>query len=463
MSESRRAITRRKLLSDVAKGIGASTVAAGFPAIVPSSVFGATSPSNRLNIGAIGTGRISRGHDMPGVWKFDTARIMAVCDLDQHRVDDAKTLVNGYYSKQSGKPYDGVTGYSDYKELLANKDVDGVLISTPDHWHALIAIAAVEAGKDVYLQKPASLTIAEGRALSDAVHRSGRVFQIGSQQRSTIQFRYAAELVRNGRIGQLKTVLVGLPGDPSGDEEAEMPVPKGFDYEKWLGSTPVVYYTEKRVHPQSGYDRPGWLRCEQFGAGMITGWGAHHVDSAHWGMDTEYTGPVEISGGAKFPANGLWDVHGDFKTEGVYANGVRMIVSGEFPNGIRFEGSEGWIFVSRGNERVTASDPGAKLKDATALAASDPKIISSVIGPDEIHLYESKDHHGNWLECMRTRKQTIAPVEVAHRSCSACLLHHIAMKTNRKLYWDPVRERFKNDDEANAMLARHQRWPYALA
>jgi len=463
MSESRRAITRRKLLSDVAKGIGASTVAAGFPAIVPSSVFGASSPSNRLNIGAIGTGRISRGHDMPGVWKFDTARIMAVCDLDQHRVDDAKTLVNGYYSKQSGKPYDGVTGYSDYKELLANKDVDGVLISTPDHWHALIAIAAVEAGKDVYLQKPASLTIAEGRALSDAVHRSGRVFQIGSQQRSTIQFRYAAELVRNGRIGQLKTVLVGLPGDPSGDEEAEMPVPKGFDYEKWLGSTPVVYYTEKRVHPQSGYDRPGWLRCEQFGAGMITGWGAHHVDSAHWGMDTEYTGPVEISGGAKFPANGLWDVHGDFKTEGVYANGVRMIVSGEFPNGIRFEGSEGWIFVSRGNERVTASDPGAKLKDATALAASDPKLISSVIGPDEIHLYESKDHHGNWLECMRTRKQTIAPVEVAHRSCSACLLHHIAMKTNRKLYWDPVRERFKNDDEANAMLARHQRWPYALA
>ena len=156
-------------------------------------------------------------------------------------------------------------------------------------------------------------------------------------------------------------------------------------------------------------------------------------------------------------------MHGDFKTEGVYANGVRMIVSGEFPNGIRFEGSEGWIFVSRGNERVTASDPAAKLKDATALAASDPKIITSTIGPDEIHLYESKDHHGNWLECMKTRQATIAPVEVAHRSCSTCLLHHIAMKTNRKLHWDPIRERFKNDDEANAMLSRPQRWPYALA
>jgi predicted dehydrogenase len=466
MTQKRRTeMSRRKAMTVAAKGIGASSVlaATGFPAIVPSSVFGATAPSKRINVGAIGTGRISRGHDMPGVWKYDTARIMAVCDLDRNRTEDAKVLVNGYYSKQAGKPYDGVAGYLDYRELLANKDVDAVLISTPDHWHALITIAAVEAGKDVYLQKPASLTIAEGRAVSNAVHRSGRIFQIGSQQRSAAQFRYAAELVRNGRIGQLKTVLVGLPGDPSGEVEPEMPVPKNLNYEEWLGSTPWVYYTEKRVHPQVGYDRPGWLRCEQFGAGMITGWGAHHIDSAHWGMDTEYTGPVEVSGTAEFPKSGLWDVHGPFKTEGVYANGVRMIVSGEFPNGIRFEGSEGWIFVSRGNDTVTASDPVAKLKDATALSASDPKIITSTIGPDEIHLYESKDHHGNWLESVRSRKPPIAPVEVAHRSCSTCLLHHIAMKTKRKLYWDPVKERFRNDDEANAMLSRPQRWPYALA
>jgi predicted dehydrogenase len=462
MSEVRRGMTRRQLLSDVAKGVGVASIAGGFPAIVPASVFGAASPSNRLNIGAIGTGRISRVHDMPGVLQYDTARIVAVCDLDQHRVEDAKKLVNDFYSKQTGKPYDGVTGYGDYKELLANKDVDGVLISTPDHWHALVAIAAVRAGKDVYLQKPASLTIAEGRALSNAVHASGRIFQIGSQQRSAPQFRYAAELVRNGRIGQLKTVQIGLPGDPSGDDEPEMPVPKNLNYEMWLGSTPVVYYTEKRVHPQVGYDRPGWLRCEQFGAGMITGWGAHHVDSAHWAMDTEYTGPIEISGWAKFPTRGLWDVHGDFKTEGVYANGVRMVVSGEFPNGIRFEGSEGWIFVSRGNERVTASDPDAKLKDATALAASDPKIITSPIGPNEIHLYVSREHHGNWLECVVSREQTIAPVEVAHRSCSACLLHHIAMKIDRKLSWDPVKELFVDDDEANRLLSRPQRPPYVL-
>jgi len=179
-------------------------------------------------------------------------------------------------------------------------------------------------------------------------------------------------------------------------------------------------------------------------------------------MGTEFTGPVEVSGSATFPTRGLWDVHGDFRTEAVYANGVRMIVSGSFPNGIRFEGTSGWLFVSRGNEAVTASDPVARLKDAQALAASDPTIITSVIGPDEIHLEESLDHHGNWLDCVRTRRTPIAPVEVAHRSCSACLIHHIAMKLKRKLYWDPLRERFRNDDEANAMLSRPQRSPYAL-
>jgi predicted dehydrogenase len=455
--------SRRQFLTSAGKALAASSVITGFPAIVPASVFGAKAPSNRISVGAIGTGRISRGHDLPGIWQHDVARIMAACDLDSRRVQDAKKLVNDYYAGKTGKPYDGVTTYTNYHDLLANKDVDAVVISTPDHWHALIAIDAVAAGKDVYLQKPASLTIAEGRALSDAVHQSGRIFQIGSQQRSTVQFRYAAELVRNGRIGRLKTVEVGLPGDPSGDDEPEMPVPKNLNYEMWLGSTPYVYYTEKRVHPQAGYDRPGWLRCEQFGAGMITGWGAHHIDSAHWGMDAEYTGPVEIWGSAEFPRKGLWDVHGSFRTEALYANGVRMIVSGDFPNGIKFYGTDGWIFVSRGDETVTASDPVAKLQDAQALASSDPRIIKSVIGPDEIHLPESKEHHGNWLDSIKSRQQPIAPVEVAHRACTACLLHHMAMKLKRKLYWDPVKERFRNDDEANAMRARPQRWPYMIS
>lgn len=435
----------------------------GSPTIVPASVLGQQAPGNQISVGAIGTGRISRAHDLPGIWRHPRARITAVCDLDRRRMAEAQALVNEHYAGVTGRPHDGVIGYTDYRELLANRDIDAVVISTPDHWHARIAIDAAHAGKDIYLQKPASLTIAEGRALSDAVHRTGRIFQIGSQQRSSIQFRVAAELVRNGRIGELTTVQVGLPGDPSGPDAPEMPVPSHFAYEMWLGSTPQVYYTEMRVHPQEGYGRPGWLRCEQFGAGMITGWGAHHLDSAHWGMGTEHTGPVEVWGTAEFPESGLWNVHGPFRTEARYANGVHMIVSGDFPNGIRFEGTKGWIFVSRGNEAVTASDPAARLADTRALAASDPRILTSEIGPDGVHLYRSSDHHANWLDCIRTRQQPIAPVEVAHRSCSACLLHHIAMKLPRRLQWDSVSERFRNDDEANAMLSRPQRWPWGLA
>ncbi|MDR1373074.1 MAG: Gfo/Idh/MocA family oxidoreductase, partial [Dysgonamonadaceae bacterium] len=330
--------TRREFLKKVAS-VGVGVIVA--PTIVPSSVFGVNAPSNRINIGAIGVGRISRDHDMPGVWKYDDVRIIAAADVDAHRVAEAKTYVENYYSGKSGKPYNGVTTYDNYMELLANKDIDAVLISTPDHWHAKQAIDAVRAGKDVYLQKPTSLTIAEGRKMSDAVNASGRILQIGSQQRSMEQFRIACELVRNGRIGQLKNIEIRLPGDPFGGKTEEMPVPKGFNYDAWLGQTPYVYYTVDRVHPQQGYDRPGWLRCEQFGAGMITGWGVHHFDIAHWAMDREYSGPVEILGKAEFPksGSGLWDVHGSYETRMVYDNGV--IVTGvtdssEKPNGVLF-------------------------------------------------------------------------------------------------------------------------------
>lgn len=431
------------------------------PTIVPASVFGANAPSNRINIGAIGVGRISRDHDMPGVWKYNDVRIVAAADPDVNRLADAKTLIEGYYSKKSGKPYTGVTLYENYLDLLANKDIDAVLISTPDHWHAKNAIDAVRAGKDVYLQKPTSLTIEEGRKMSDAVNASGRILQIGSQQRSMEQFRVACELVRNGRIGKLQKIEVRLPGDPPGGNPEEMPIPKGFNYDMWLGQTPYVPYTVDRVHPQQGYGRPGWLRCEQFGAGMITGWGAHHFDIAHWAMDTEYFGPVEIYGKAEFATGGLWNVHGQYETEMLYDNGV--VVTGttdskEKPNGVLFTGSDGWLFVSRGSYQASANDPISTT--SKALQASDPKILSPLTDNDPVRLYVSTDHHGNWLESVRTRKQNITPAEVAHRSCSACLLQHIAMKLNRKLYWDPVLERFKNDDEANSMIARPHRPPY---
>lgn len=451
-------LSRRHVL----QAAGAAAIA--FPTVVPSTVFGQNAPSNRINVGVIGAGRIARGHDMAETFKYDHAQILAVCDLDSKRLAAGKALVNETYSKKFGRPWDGAVGYGDYRELLASKDIDAVIIATPDHQHAIPAVHAVRAGKDVYLQKPASITIAEGRYLSDAVGKTDRIVQIGSQQRSLKpwpQFHRACELVRNGRIGDLKHVEVGLPGDPSGPEAPRMAVPPNLDYDAWLGSTPEVYYTELRVHPQDSFDRPGWLRCEQFGAGMITGWGAHHVDTAHWGMDMEHSGPVEIWGSAEFPTSGLWNVHGKFLTHARYANGVTMDISGDFPNGVKFIGTKGWIFVAR-DAAVTASDPSFGAKPRPALAASDPKILDSVIGPDEVHLRRSEEQHGDWLDSIRSRKPPAAPVEVGHRACSTCLLHHAAMKTRRRLHWDPKAERFIGDDAANALLSRPQRAPYTF-
>lgn len=444
------------------RGVLAAGIA--FPTIVPATVFGQNAPSNRINIGVIGVGRIARGHDMAETFKYDHAQILAVCDVDSKRLALGKQLVDETYAKKFGRPWDSARTYADYHELLAAKDIDAVIIATPDHQHAILAVHAVKAGKDVYLQKPASLTIAEGRTMADAVAATGRILQIGSQQRSDKpwpQFRRACELVRNGRIGQLKHVEVGLPGDPSGPEAPQQPIPANLNYDAWLGSTPEAYYTEMRVHPQADFNRPGWLRCEQFGAGMITGWGAHHVDTAHWGMDMEHSGPVEIWGSAEFPTSGLWNVHGKFLTHASYANGVTMDISGDFPNGVKFIGTEGWIFVAR-DAPVTSSDPSFGQKPTPSLAASNPKILDSVIGPNEIHLRKSEEQHGDWLDSIKSRKAPSAPAEVGHRACTTCLLHHTAMKTGRRLKWDPKAERFIGDDAANAMLGRPQRKPYTF-
>jgi myo-inositol 2-dehydrogenase/D-chiro-inositol 1-dehydrogenase len=448
---------RRKFIQKAVAGTAGTYLV---PHVVPVSIFGQGAPNNKINIGQIGCGRIARGHDMPETLKYDDARLVAVSDVDRNRMADGKKLVEEYYTKQVGKDYLDVKMYEDYHEMLADPEIDAVIISTPDHWHAQPAMEAALAGKDIYLQKPTSLTIQEGRQLSDLVHRQGVIMQLGTQQRSMPQFRIAAQLVRNGRIGRLHTVKIGLPGDPSGPEAEEMPVPEGLNYDMWIGSTPFVPYTEIGVHPQQGYDRPGWLRREQFGAGMITGWGQHHFDSAAWGMDTEFTGPRYVEAVAQFPVSGLWDVHGDFMVKAEYAGGIIMYTSGGFPNGIRYEGSQGWIFVSRGNYTATASDPLDLEANSKALNASDPAILTSEIGEDEIHLYRSDDQHGNWLDCIRSRQQPISPVEIGHRACTVCLISHIAMKMDRKLEWDPEAEKFVNDDEANAALSRPQRYPY---
>lgn len=436
-------VTRRQFLK------GSAVAATGFlvPTIVPASVFGAAAPSNRIALGCIGVGRQGIA-DMREFMGLKDIQVIAVCDVDSKRTDYAKRLVEKQYAAGSDSgSYKGCSAYKDFRELIERDDIDAVSIVTPDHWHALPAIAAAKAGKDIFLEKPLTLTIQEGRILSDTVRRYNRIFQVGSQQRSDWRFHQACELVRNGRIGKLHTVKVAFGTDPGTGVEPPMPVPDGLDYDMWLGPAPWAAYTEKRVHPQKGYDRPGWLRISDYGAGMITGWGSHHNDIAQWGIGTEYTGPVEIQGHAEYPKDGLWDVHGDFSIEYTYANGVKVICADNKKNkdGITFEGAEGWVYVTRG--RIDA----------------EPKsLLTSTIGPDEIHLYKSNNHKANWLECIKSRAETIAPVEIGHRSCTVCLLGEIAMRLGRKLKWDPDKEQFIGDEQANRMLGRPMRSPWTL-
>jgi len=449
---------RRKFINRITLGTAAMV---GFPSIVPAHVLGKDAPSNKINIGQIGCGRIALSHDMPDTMNFDIAKVLAVCDVDSIRTEKAKVFTDNFYKKKTGKEkYNDTKSYDDYRELLADKDIDAVMVSTPDHWHSQPALEAALAGKDIYLQKPTSLTIKEGQQLRDAVQKKNVILQVGTQQRAMPQFRVAAELVRNGRIGKIHTVKIGLPGDPAGPEAPEMPIPSNLNFDMWLGSTPEVPYTEIGVHPQADYSRPGWLRNRSYGAGMITGWGQHHYDSAAWGMNTELTGPISVEALAEFPKSGLWNVHGDFLVKHEYENGMTVYTSGGYTNGVKYIGDDGWIFVSRGAYQASASDPVDQEKSAKALNASDPKILESVIGENEIHLEKIDDQHGNWLDCIKSRKQPISPIEKGHKACAVCLISDIAMQFDRKLEWNNDTEMFVNDDEANAMLHRTQRKPY---
>lgn len=457
MNPSRRQFIQRALT-------GASVLA--FPNIIPARVLGADAPSKKVNILQIGCGRIARTLDLPGFLKHDAARVVAVCDLDSIRLADTKRYVEAFYAKKNVSLT--VATCSDYREALQRKDVDAVSISTPDHWHAQPVVEALLAGKDIYVQKPLTMTHAEGRAVSDLFRRHPRMFQVGSQRRSSSGFRQACEVVRNGRIGKLHTVKVGLPTDPSGGDPKEMPVPTNLNYAMWLGSTPLAPYCEDRVHSQNPDprkrfgDRPGWLRIEDYCLGMITGHGAHYVDIAQWGMGTELTGPVEIEGRAEFPTQGLWNVHGAYHVEAKYANGITLIIDNTLPSGVRFEGSDGWVWVTGSAQKVTASDPAARKSKNKPLDASNPDILTTPLGPKDIRLHASPkdDHHLDWLTSVLTRQPAATTPEQAHRSTSVCIVSWIAMKLGRKLRWDPQAERFVGDDAANAMLTRTERAPY---
>ena len=445
-------------------GAAAAGSALAFPSIIPARVLGANAPSNTLNVAQIGCGRIGRTMDAPGFMKANGARIVAACDLDSRRLAGMQQVVARHYKTSA----DSIIGARDFHDLISRSDIDIVSISTPDHWHAQIAIEAAFAGKHVYMQKPASLTIREGRLFSDAVKEANRKFLLGSQQRSSVQFQKACAFVREGRLGKIKAIEVGLPGDPGGGNTKEMAVPQCLDYDFWLGSAPKVYYTEDRVPSQNAdlkkavNSRPGWLRCEQFGAGMITGWGSHHLDIVHWAMGWEGMGAKYIEGKGKFHTGGLWDVHGEYDITLTYPDGTPVRVWDQFPNGVRFIGEKGWIFVSRGAAKMTASDPVSPGRKLKALDASDPALSA---GNPSASLYPhmgfgTRHHHQNLIDAIKGNYESLVPAETAHRSCTACLLSWIGMKLGRKLEWDWKKEQFVNDAEANAMLEREERAPY---
>ena len=415
------------------------------PTIVPAWVLGADAPSNKINMAIIGTGNQGT-NDMRGFLQDRRVRVLAVCDVNREGPgywsgavagrEPARKIVNDHYKNNA------CAAYEDYRELLADPDIDAVEIAIPDHWHAPLAIDAARAGKDIYGQKPLSLTISDGRLMADTVTRYGRVWQTGSQQRSDWNFRRACELVLNGRIGKLHTVRCGLPGGipdygRTAAQTQPVPVPDGFNYEMWLGPAPQVPYCPARcgVNYRWVFDYSG---------GQLTDWGGHHPDIAQWGMGTETTGPIEIKNArATFARHPVYDTATEYTFECIYKNGVTLIVSNRERGGVTFTGTEGWIWVNRGQH-----------------AASSEAIRNSVIGPNEIHLYESQNHFRNFIDCVISRKETVAPIEVAHRSITIAHLGNIAFATGRDLKWDPDNETFINDEGANRLLSRAARPPW---
>lgn len=437
-------ITRRRFLATTATATGAALVPT---LIAPSPLVGAPSPvapSNRITLGFIGTGDHGINRNLKGFLPHADAQVVAVCDVDAKRREQARKLVDDKYAEAMKQgSFKGCAIYNDFRELLARKDIDAVMISTPDHWHVIPAIMAARAGKDVICEKPLTLTVAEGRALSDAVKQHNRVFQTSSENRSQQikVYHRMCELVRNGRIGQLKSIRVELPSGhwvkPASQEVG--PPPKELDYDLWLGQAPEAAYCEARCHWNFR-----WIR--DYSGGMLTDWGAHLIDIAQWGNNSEQTGPVEIEGSGEFPKEGLYNTATKFEVHCTYANGVKLDVVSNQP-GIRFEGSEGWI----GNSGW-----------ATPLQAEPKSILDSAIGPNETRLYTAENEHRNFLDCVKSRQPCYAPAETGHRTITIAHLGHIAMKLGRKLKWDPRQERVAGDDGANALLSRAMRKPWAL-
>ncbi|MCP4611241.1 MAG: Gfo/Idh/MocA family oxidoreductase [Planctomycetes bacterium] len=437
-------INRRRFMRDTTLGISGIL---GFPYIIPCSTFGNNDtvlPSNRITLGLIGTGNINTHHRETFLTEGD-ANIVAVCDPVESRRKAYRDRINQVYGSAV------CTDYRDYRELLDCQNIDAVCIGTPDHWHAVLAVAAMKAGKDVYLEKPLTLTVAEGRCVVETARAFGRVLQTGFQRRSHGAFRHACELVRNGRIGRLTNVEVGIIGLNKGVKTDQnfptTPVPSGFDYNLWLGPAPVSPFCPQRV--SRGNEICYWYYISDYTTGFISGNGVHFVDIAQWGIGDENK-PLDVHTlSADIPADGLVDDAVAWQSEVIYENGVRMSYSNEgnpHPDGIRFIGTDGWIHITGGG----------------TLSASRMDVIKSVVGPNEIHLYDSLGHHRNFLDCIKTRQPAAASVEIGHHATTTCNLVEISARLGRKVKWNSGTERFTGDEIANRLISRSMRAPWRV-
>ncbi|MFM1919165.1 MAG: hypothetical protein RLZZ303_799 [Candidatus Hydrogenedentota bacterium] len=435
-----RTLSRRQFLR---RSAGAAAGAVAFPYIIPGSALGldgAVAPSNRITLASIGVGGQGT-YDTTALMSLPDTQYLALCDVDRAHLEKATGMVEGYY-KNKGQDHPGIAQYKDFREVLDRDDIDAVMIATPDFSHAMITVAAAKAGKDIYCEKPLAHSVPEGRAVVNIVRQTGRVLQTGSHERSRDNARYMCELVQNQRIGKLHTIRVNMPVDnhgPVGNYDPE-PVPEGFDYEMWLGPAPYEPYTTKRCHFYFRY-------ILDYSGGEMTDRGAHILDLAQLGAGMDGTGPVSVEGTGVFPRDGLFNTAMSYNFRFEYANGVQIIGESKPRRGIKFEGDAGWVM-----EHVHEGD----------LTASSPEILKEVIGPNEIHLGRSRGHHADFIECVKTRSDPKAPVEVGHGSGTMCHIANIALRLGRKLQWDPAAERFINDDEANRLLAPRVRTPWLV-
>lgn len=454
---NRKNINRRQFLKTTVAAAAAGTLISACDkqqasTVVPSSALGkdgSVAPSNRITVGVIGTGEQGNGVLTNFLYRPD-AQVVAVCDVDKTRCDWTAARVDKHYKSK------GCVAYNDFRDLMARDDIDAVLIATPDHWHVLCAVAAAKAGKDIYMEKPLGKTIEEGQVLRKTVNQYGTVFQFGTQQRSSKQFRVACELVRNGAIGELKTINVWAPPSSVGGSLKIAPIPEGLDYDMWLGPAPYRQYTKNRCASKWA-DKFWWFNSD-YCIGWISGWGIHPIDIALWGGGDKLKGPIDIQGEGVITVEGLCDTATSWNLELKYQSGVIInFVSTPLPSnwkeryekdaghGTVFEGFKGWVHVDR-----------------RGVYASSQSILDLAKSKDFATLYKSNNHVGNFLDCIKTRAKTICTVEDAFATDVLCQISDIAIRTRRKLKWDIKKEMFVDDAEATRRLSGSMRSPWML-